>query len=177
MVADPARFGFDPAVVQTDVCFNGNQCQMDPTWGITSPTADPDRLMFYDGVHPTTAVHAINADYIHSILSAPWEISLLPEIALGGLMSHQQQLRHEWQSARGDWQRRGDWHTFVAATGHSRDFESGAAVSEADNDGLGITLGSSYRLADAWRWGFSLGLQDQRLETPSDSSYKLDATC
>src|SRR5699024_11208663 len=91
VVADPARFGFDPAVVQTDVCFNGNQCQMDPTWGITSPTADPDRLMFYDGVHPTTAVHAINADYIHSILSAPWEISLLPEIALGGLMSHQQQ--------------------------------------------------------------------------------------
>ena len=175
VVADPARYGFDPAVVQTDVCFVGYQCNMDPTWGITGATADPARLMFFDGVHPTTAVHAINADYIHSILAAPWEISLLPEIALGGLMSHQQQLRHEWQSARGDWQRRGDWHTFVAATGHSRDFEPGVGVSEADNDGLGITLGSSYRLADAWRWGFSLGLQDQRLETPSDSSYKLDA--
>ena len=175
VMADPARFGFDPAVAQADVCFNGFQCQMDPTWGITSASADPSRLMFYDGVHPTTALHAINADYIHSILAAPWEISLLPEIALGGLMSHQQQLRHEWQSARGDWQRRGDWHTFVAATGYSRDFEPGRAVSEADNDGLGITLGSSYRLTDAWRWGFSLGLQDQRLETPSHSSYKLDA--
>src|SRR5690606_39509841 len=51
----------------------------------------------------------------------------------------------EWQSARGDWQRQGDWHTFVAATGHSRDFEPGVGVSEADNEGLGLSLGTSYR--------------------------------
>lgn len=175
VLAAPARFGFDPAIAQADVCFNGDQCNMDPVWGIAHATADPSQLMFFDGVHPTTFVHAINADYIHSILAAPWEISLLPEIALGGLLSHQQQLRNEWQSARGDWQRRGDWHTFIAATGHSRDFDPGVGVSEADNDGLGITLGTSHRLGDAWRWGFSLGLQDQRLETPTDSSYKLDA--
>lgn len=175
ILADPARFGFDPTLAQTDVCFNGYQCQMEPTWGLTGATPDPARLMFYDGVHPTTALHAIQADYIHSILSAPWETSLLPEMALGGLMAHQQQLRQEWQSARSDWQRPGEWHTFVAAIGHSRDFEARAGVSEADNEGLGLSLGSSYRLADSWRLGFSLGLQDQRLETPTGSRYKLDA--
>lgn len=175
VLADPARFGFDATLAQAEVCFNGYQCQMAPTWGIANADTDPARLMFYDGVHPTTALHAINADYIHSILAAPWEISLLPEIALGGLMAHQQQLRQEWQSARGDWQRQGDWHTFVAATGHSRDFEPGVGVSEASNEGLGLSIGSSYRLAEAWRLGFSLGLQDQRLETPTGSSYKLDA--
>src|SRR5690606_31965868 len=72
-------------------------------------------------------------------------------------------------------QREGEWHTFVAAIGHSRDFEARAGVSEADNEGLGLSLGTSYRLADSWRLGFSLGLQDQRLETPTGSRYKLDA--
>src|SRR3990167_8092578 len=101
---DLATYGFDPLVSQTDVCFSGNGCLADPTWGLGGLTPNPDRLMFNDGVHPTAAVQQISADYIYSILGAPWEVSLLPEMAMASLNGHQQQLRSEWQADRGAWQ-------------------------------------------------------------------------
>ncbi|WP_332820923.1 SGNH/GDSL hydrolase family protein, partial [Pseudomonas sp.] len=65
---DLATYGFDPLVSQTDVCFSGNGCLADPSWGLSGLTPNPDRLMFNDGVHPTAAVQQISADYIYSIL-------------------------------------------------------------------------------------------------------------
>jgi outer membrane lipase/esterase len=170
---DLASFGFDPAVVQTDVCFSGGSCIPDPTWGIGGTSPNPDRLMFNDGVHPTAAVQQISADYIHSILSAPWEISLLPEMAVASLNGHQQQLRSEWQSERGAWQADGQWRSFVSASGMRQEFRRGEAVSEGDSDGLGLTVGGSYRLDPNWRLGLALGLQQQQLDSDSDSEYDL----
>jgi outer membrane lipase/esterase len=170
---DLALYGFDPSVAQTNVCFNGDNCIADPTWGIGGVTPNPDRLMFNDGVHPTGAVQQISADYIYSIISAPWEISLLPEMAMASLNGHQQQLRSEWQADRAGWQAEGQWRSFVTASGLRQEFQSGAAVSSADNDGVGLTLGTSYRLAPSWRVGMALGLQQQQLESASDSEYDL----
>jgi outer membrane lipase/esterase len=173
--SDLASFGFDPTVVQTDVCFSGGSCIPDPTWGIGGTSPDPDRLMFNDGVHPTAAVQQISADYIYSILSAPWEISLLPEMAMASLNGHQQQLRSEWQSERGAWQVDGQWRSFVSASGMRQEFQRGEAVSEGDSDGLGVTLGGSYRLDPNWRLGLALGLQKQQLDSDSDSEYDLSS--
>ncbi|APU28617.1 autotransporter outer membrane beta-barrel domain-containing protein [Ectopseudomonas alcaliphila JAB1] len=171
--ADLGAYGFDPAVAQADVCFSGSGCLADPTWGIGGLTPNPDRLMFNDGVHPTAAVQQISADYIHSILSAPWEVSLLPEMAMASLNAHQQQLRSELQADRGLWQATSQWRGFVAASGMRQQYDSDDAVSGADSDGLGIHLGGSYRLAEHWRLGLSLGLQRQELETDGDSEYDL----
>ena len=167
---DLATFGFDPLVVQTDVCFSGSSCLADPTWGISGVTPNPNRLMFNDGVHPTGAVQQISADYIYSIISAPWEVSLLPEMALSSLISHQQQLHSQLQD---QWQTSGQWRSFVSANGMRREFERNAGVAAGDSDGLGLTLGSSYRLTDQWRVGLALGLQSQQLETDSKSEYDL----
>lgn len=172
---DLASFGFDPLVAQTDFCFNGNGCVPDPTWGIGGLTPNPSRLMFNDGVHPTAAVQQISADYIYSILSAPWEVSLLPEMAMASLNAHQQQLRSEWQADRGGWQAQGQWRSFVMASGMRQQFQRDAAVSTADSDGLGVHLGGSYRFDENWRFGLSLGLQHQQLETESDSEYELQS--
>ncbi|MBD7975832.1 autotransporter domain-containing SGNH/GDSL hydrolase family protein [Serpens gallinarum] len=174
MLADPARFGFDPNVAQMDVCFNGDRCQPDPTWGQGNASADPDKLIFYDGVHPTAAVQQISADYVYSLLSAPWEIGLLPDMALSGLNTHQQHLRSEWQADRGDWQTRGNWRSFTAATGQRRDFDEHLAVAPGDSETLGVNLGATYRLSERWRLGFALGLQESSLEMDhSQSDYDL----
>ena len=173
--SDLASFGFDPTVAQTDVCFSGGSCIPDPTWGIGGTSPNPDRLMFNDGVHPTAAVQQISADYIHSILAAPWEVSLLPEMAIASLNGHQQQLRSEWQSERGAWQADGQWRSFVSASGMRQEFQRGEAVSEGDSDGLGLTVGGSYRLDPNWRLGMALGLQKQQLDTDSDSEYDLSS--
>ncbi|WP_339080990.1 autotransporter domain-containing protein [Pseudomonas sp. TMP9] len=172
--SDLAAFGFDPLVVQTDVCFNGDGCTADPTWGIGGTSPNPDRLMFNDGVHPTGAVQQISADYIYSILSAPWQVSLLPEMAMASLNGHQQQLRSEWQADRGAWQNAGQWRSFVAASGQRQQFEEGAATASGDGQGLGVNFGGSYRLDQNWRVGVALGLQEQRLELgEADSEYDL----
>ena len=171
--ADLASFGFDPLVAQTDVCFSGSSCLADPTWGITGLTPNPDRLMFNDGVHPTAAVQQISADYIFSILGAPWEVSLLPEMAMASLNAHQQQLRSEWQTDRGLWQAQGQWRSFVTASGMRQQFQRDAATSGGDSDGLGVHLGGSYRFDENWRFGLSLGLQHQQLESDNDSEYDL----
>lgn len=171
---DLATYGFDPLVSQTDVCFSGDGCLADPTWGLGGLTPNPDRLMFNDGVHPTAAVQQISADYIYSILGAPWEVSLLPEMAMASLNGHQQQLRSEWQADRGAWQAVGQWRSFVGASGQRQQFERGEAVAGGDSDGLGVNLGSSYRLSEQWRLGLALGLQEQTLEVgEADSEYDL----
>ncbi|MEX6503871.1 autotransporter domain-containing protein [Pseudomonas zhanjiangensis] len=172
--ADLATYGFDPLVSQTDVCFSGSSCLADPTWGIGGLTPNPDRLMFNDGVHPTAAVQQISADYIYSILGAPWQVSLLPEMAMASLTGHQQQLRSEWQADRGAWQAVGQWRSFVAASGQRQRFQEGEAVASGDSDGLGLSLGTSYRLDEQWRLGLALGLQQQSLEAgEADSEYDL----
>jgi outer membrane lipase/esterase len=95
---DLASYGFDPLVSQTDVCFSGDSCLTDPTWGLGGLTPNPERLMFNDGVHPTSAVQQISADYIYSTLGAPWQVSLLPEMAMASLNAQQQQLRSPFTS-------------------------------------------------------------------------------
>lgn len=171
---DLGTYGFDPLVSQTDVCFSGSGCLADPTWGIGGLTPDPDRLMFNDGVHPTAAVQQISADYLYSILAAPWQLSLLPEMAMASLTGHQQQLLSEWQADRGAWQAVGQWRSFVDASGQRQQFQRGEAVASGDSDGLGLSLGSSYRLDQQWRLGLALGLQQQTLEAgEADAEYDL----
>lgn len=175
---DLATFGFDPAVVQSDVCFDGTpsagvSCNEDPTWGRSNlANVDPSKLLFNDGIHPTAAIHQITGDYIYSILSAPWETSLLPEMAMSSLLGHQQQLQGQ---LRESWQSPEKWRSFITASGMGREFEPNAAVAEGDSDGLGLTLGGSYRLDEQWRVGLALGLQTQQLETQSDSEYDLSS--
>jgi outer membrane lipase/esterase len=165
-----STFGFDTAPV-----LGIGGCNEDLVLGINA-AADPYRLMFNNGIHPTAAVQQISADYIYSIISAPWQISLLPEMGMASLTGHQQQLRSEWQADRGVWQNQGQWRSFVAASGQRQQFEEGSAVASGDGQGLGVNLGGSYRLDDNWRVGVALGLQEQTLEAgEADSEYDLSS--
>jgi outer membrane lipase/esterase len=95
-------------------------------------------------------------------------------MAMASLNGHQQQLRSEWQADRGAWQAVGQWRSFVGASGQRQQFERGEAVASGDSDGLGVNLGSSYRLSEHWRLGLALGLQEQTLEVgAADSEYDL----
>lgn len=187
--ADLEAFGFaanSNTFAQTNTCFTGCELRLpdgtllvpdvrDPTWGLGGTSPNPDRLIFNDGVHPTTAVHRISGDYMYSVLSAPAEISLLPEMGLASLTSHQQHLQSQWQTQRGNWQETGNWNGFVAGGATRNDFKRGQVVPSADGKGTQLTLGSSYRLDDNWRLGLALGLQRQDLDTDSKSNYEMDS--
>jgi len=172
--ADLAAFGFDPNVAQTAVCFDSSSstpCLPDPTYGLGGIAPDPSRLMFNDGVHPTTAVHQISADYLYSIISAPWEVSLLPEMGRSALRAHLQQLDNELSAQRGNWQAVGAWRTFVQG-GYNRPEYDG--YGGGDGHGLSLSVGVTQRLSEAWLAGVSLGLAENSLELGrNDSDYDM----
>jgi outer membrane lipase/esterase len=175
--ADLARFGFDPTINQTAVCFSGDGCLSDPTYGLTSlvsntnANADPNRLLFNDAVHPTTAVHQISADYVYSILSAPAEVSLLPEMGRSALRNHLQMLDNELAAQRGNWQSVGAWRTFVQG-GYNRPEYDGFGGGDGHSPTLAI--GVSNRISQAWLAGLSLGLAQNSLSLgEGDSDYDM----
>ncbi|WP_053270066.1 esterase EstP [Pseudomonas chlororaphis] len=173
--ANPAQFGLATDQNLTATCFSGNGCTENARYGIHSATPDPSKLIYNDSVHPTEAGQRLIADYAYSLLAAPWEITLLPEMAQGTLRAHQDELRNQWQADWENWQGVGQWRAIVAAGGQHQDFDSQRSGASADGNGFNLNIGGSYRLNEAWRVGVLAGAYRQKLEAGSnDSDYKLN---
>ncbi|WP_277591330.1 esterase EstP [Pseudomonas chlororaphis] len=173
--ANPAQFGLATDQNLTATCFSGNGCTENARYGIHSATPDPSKLIYNDAVHPTEAGQRLIADYAYSLLAAPWEITLLPEMAQGTLRAHQDELRNQWQADWENWQGVGQWRAIVAAGGQHQDFDSQRSGASADGNGFNLNIGGSYRLDEAWRVGVLAGAYRQKLEAGSnDSGYKLN---
>ncbi|VVN87486.1 esterase EstP [Pseudomonas fluorescens] len=174
--ADPARFGLAADQNLTATCFSGNGCTENATYGINSANPDPTKLIYNDSVHPTEAGQRLVADYAYSLLAAPWEITLLPEMAQGTLRAHQDELRSQWLSDWENWQGVGQWRAIVAGGGQHLDIDDQNSSASADGTGYNLTVGGSYRLTDAWRVGVATGFYRQDLEAGDrDSDYKLNS--
>lgn len=176
ILAEPARFGFDPNENLVSTCFSGDSCRESTTNGRSSATPNPSRLFFNDSVHPTEAGQRLLADYAYSLLSAPWEISLLPEMANSTLRAHQDELHAQWLSDFGHWQAVGQWQGILSAGGQKLDIDAQDTSADADGKGYSLTIGTSYRFAENWRAGVVAGAYRQNLEAgPRDSDYKLNS--
>ncbi|KRP63415.1 esterase EstP [Pseudomonas trivialis] len=174
--ANPGRFGLATGQNLTGTCFSGNGCTANPTYGIGGTTPDPTKLIYNDAVHPTIAGQRLIADYAYSLLSAPWELTLLPEMAQGTLRAHQDELRNQWQADNGRWQAVGQWRAIVAGGGQHVDFNHQDSAASGDGTGYNLNVGGSYRLNDDWRVGVATGLYRQTLEVgANDSDYKLNS--
>jgi len=172
-LASPTQFGLASDQNLVGTCYSGNSCVENPVYGISGSNPDPTKLLFNDSVHPTIAGQQLIADYGYSILSAPWELTLLPEMAHASLRAHQDELRNQWQTP---WQAVGQWQAFVATGAQDLDFDDQRSAASADGRGYNLTLGGSYRLNDAWRLGLAGGVYRQKLEAgEQDSDYKLDS--
>lgn len=176
VLADPAQFGLPAGQNLIGTCFSGNGCTMNALYGVNGTTPDPTKLLFNDVVHPTIAGQRVIADYAYSILSAPWEITLLPEMANGTLRAYQDELRSQWLADWERWQAVGQWRSFVSAGGQHLDFDDQHSGASGDGWGANLTLGGSYRLDEAWRVGLAAGFSRQKLEAGvADSDYKLNS--
>lgn len=176
VLTDPARYGLAADQNLVGTCFNGNNCTANTVYGIGGLTPDPTKLLFNDGVHPTVAGQRLIADYGYSILSAPWEITLLPEMANATLRAQQDELRNQWLADWGNWQNVGEWRAIVAGGGQKMDFDPQSHSASADGHGYNLTVGGSYRFAEDWRAGLVAGAYRQTLEAGArDSDYKLNS--
>ncbi|MCR3793411.1 esterase EstA, partial [Pseudomonas aeruginosa] len=175
-MANPASFGLAADQNLIGTCFSGNGCTMNPTYGINGSTPDPSKLLFNDSVHPTITGQRLIADYTYSLLSAPWELTLLPEMAHGTLRAYQDELRSQWQADWENWQNVGQWRGFVGGGGQRLDFDSQDSAASGDGNGYNLTLGGSYRIDEAWRAGVAAGFYRQKLEAGAkDSDYRMNS--
>ncbi|MGE8178504.1 esterase EstP [Pseudomonas fluorescens] len=173
--ANPAQFGLATDQNLTATCFSGDGCTENAKYGINSATPDPTKLIYNDSVHPTEAGQRLIADYAYSILAAPWELTLLPEMAHATLRAHQDELRNQWQSDWENWQNVGQWRAIVAGGGQHLNFDDQRSAASADGNGYNLNIGGSYRLDEAWRIGVAAGFYRQKLEAGNDNSqYKLN---
>lgn len=176
VLASPASYGLAADQNLSLTCFSGC-ANVNPVYGISGTTPDPSKLLFNDSVHPTIAAQQAFADYAASLLAAPWEITLLPEMAYGTLRAHEGQLRNQWQADAEAWQSEGQWRSFVTGAGQQLDIDKQAAGASADGSGYSLSLGGSYRLDDAWRVGLALGLYEQKLQAGEENSnYQVQST-
>ncbi|WP_248749499.1 esterase EstP [Pseudomonas sp. MWU15-20650] len=174
--ANPGRFGLATDQNLNQTCFSGNNCTANPVYGIGGTNPDPTKLVYNDSVHPTETGQRLIADYAYSLLSAPWELTLLPEMAQGTLRAHQDELRNQWQADSGNWQAVGQWRAIVAAGGQHLNFDDQTRSAGGDGSGYNLNIGGSYRLSDEWRVGLAAGLYRQTLELGErDSDYKLNS--
>jgi outer membrane lipase/esterase len=179
VLANPGAYGFDASQDLLGTCFytetiTGATGCSNATWGDQGATPDPSKLIYADSVHPTTAMQRILAGQALSILSAPWEISLLPEMADGSLRAANDALRTQLQAEWGDWQQTGTWRGFVSGAGQHRNFDKADTSASGTGHGYSVHLGGSYRLSDVWRVGLAASLQHQELKLGAeDSEYKL----
>ena len=172
-LASPSQFGLASGQNLVGTCYSGNSCVENPAYGVNGTSPDPTKLLFNDSVHPTIAGQQLIADYAYSIISAPWELTLLPEMAHASLRAHQDELRNQWQTP---WQAVGQWQAFVATGAQDLDFDGQHSAASGDGRGYNLTLGGSYRVSDAWRLGLAGGVYRQKLEAgEQDSDYKLDS--
>lgn len=172
-LASPTQFGLAAGQDLVGTCFSGDSCVENTLYGLNSSNPDPTKLLFNDSVHPTIAGQQLIADYAYSIIAAPWELTLLPEMAHASLRAHQDELRSQWQTP---WQPVGQWQAFVSTGAQDLDFDDQGSAASADGRGYNLTIGGSYRLNDAWRLGLAGGVYRQKLEAGAqDSDYKLDS--
>ena len=176
VLANPGAYGLATGQNLVGTCFSGNGCTENATYGRHGSSPDPTKLIFNDEVHPTIAGQTVIADYAYSILSAPWEATLLPEMALGTLNAFQDNVRSQWLADWGDWQRVGQWRGFVSGGGQHLNYDDQSSAADGDGFGYNLNLGGSYRIDDAWRIGVAAGFYGQKLEAgPKDSDYKLNS--
>ena len=148
--------GFD----QRYMCFDAvnSDCIEHPVYGKSqATTADPSKLMFNDGVHPTASVGAIAGDYMIDVIVAPQVVGQVPSLGLGIARTQQQSLAQVMRENR--WLVDAD-RLFISASGASADEPTGG-----DQESKHLTLGLSRAVAPGLSLGAAISMADHELNT------------
>ena len=145
VIADPAAYGFSN--VTAPAC-NGSSVECGPQGSGAPVTYEPgteQSYLFADGVHPTTAAHAMLGQYVMSVIQAPEHISLLGEAPLAGMSAQSRVIRNQMliDSAGGE------SRAFVNIDYGRQRFEAqNGAATRTNSDNVNFTLGADVRATE-----------------------------
>jgi outer membrane lipase/esterase len=165
IVADPAKYGFTN--INTPACTTSSSHDCDGST-LVAPGADQTYL-FADGVHPTTAAHAMLAQVVLSELAAPRQISLLGEAPLAATTVQSGVLRDEMLKDQDGATRR----TFVNLDYSQQRFDGSVNAPQTQSNNLNFTAGVDTPFNPNLSGGLALGVARNNAGTSGGGGYQL----
>lgn len=112
-------------------------------------------FLFADSVHPTSASHAIVAQFAESMIEGPTQYSLLAETPLAMRAAHTRTLNDGLLTGRDA--PVGKLSVFASGNGGSYDIDSGRGTAGVNNDLSALSVGVTLRASDAFTIGAAFG--------------------
>ena len=171
VIANPQAYGFTNATAPA--CGVGSSSVRCGPQGSGLPyTYAPgtdQSYVFADGVHPTTAAHALLGQYVVSVLQAPEQISLLGESALAASTTQTRVIRNQ-MLVDGDG---GETRTFVNIDYARQRFDANNGAPKTSSDNINFTLGVDAHATDNLSAGIALGVGQSNANVAGGGGYKL----
>ena len=156
--ANPSQYGFSnittpvcqpfpPFSTSTDAFFCPPSAQ--------SPSNGSQTYSFADGIHPTTAAHALIAQFVESFITAPAEYSLLAETPLRTRAAFNRTVYEGLQSSSTN--AIGRWTAFASYDGGKFDIDAAQGLAGLNSTNKAITVGASARISESATLGIALG--------------------
>jgi len=170
-IADPSAFGFSN--VTDPACGAGSSSVRCGPQGSGLPfTYAPgaeQTYLFADGVHPTTAAHAMLGDYVMSIIRAPEQISLLGEAPLASSNAQARAVRRQMLLDS----KAGETRAFVNIDYARQTFDGSSSSPRTISDNFNFTLGADVRATDSLSAGVALGAGQNTADFAGGGGYKM----
>jgi len=173
VVANPQGFGFSN--VTAPACTGGDgssvHCAPQGTPGatVTYAAGTDQTYLFADGVHPTTAAHAMLGQYVLSVLQAPAQMSLLGEAPLAASAAQYRAIRNQMLVDR----QGSDTRLFASVEYGRQTFNGSSASPKTDSNNVDLSIGTDVRASDNVSVGVALGVGQHRADFTGGGGYKL----
>lgn len=165
VIADPAHYGFSNATERA--CTTSSSINCTPATLVTPDAAST--YLFADGVHPTTAAHAMLAQVVMSELQAPQQISLLPEAPLTAANAYNSSLGMQMaKDSLGEGTR-----AFVNIGYAQQRFDATPSSPALSSNSASITLGYDWKTSDNLSAGAAFGFGHDSAHMNGGGGYRM----
>ena len=172
VIANPSAYGFANVTAPACTGGSGSSIECGPQGSgapVTYAPGTDQTYLFADGVHPTTAAHAMLGQYVLSVIRAPEQISLLGEAPLAANAAQTRAIRNQMLiDAAG-----GETRTFVNIDYARQRFDAGNGSPKTSSNNYNFTLGAAVQASDHVSAGVALGVGQSNASFAGGGGYKL----
>jgi outer membrane lipase/esterase len=120
-----------------------------------SPAGSSSTFLYADPVHPTSAAHAITADFVKALIDGPNAYSTMAEVPLATRAAHVRTLDTGLRTGMSG--AVGKVSVFAAGDGGKSDIESNRLSPANDSKNRSGTVGVTFRASEAFTFGLAIG--------------------
>ena len=172
VIANPSAYGFSNVTAPACTGGSGSSIECGPQGSgapVTYAPGTDQTYLFADGVHPTTAAHAMLSQYVASVIHAPEQISLLGEAPLAASNTQNRVIRDQMLTEGKD----GDTRAFVNIDYGQQRFEASDSSPRTSSDNFDFTLGANLFAGEHVTAGVALGIGQHNADFSGGGGYKL----